>query len=88
MLNVCSQSVHAFLLTREHSNFVNCVRYSPDGNKFITVGSDKKGTIYDGKSGEKLGELSGDDVHTGSIYAASWSRDSKQVRISIFRFYF
>ncbi|BBN03720.1 WD repeat-containing protein 1 (actin-interacting protein 1) [Marchantia polymorpha subsp. ruderalis] len=64
---------------REHSNFVNCVRYSPDGNKFITVGSDKKGTIYDGKSGEKLGELSGDDVHTGSIYAASWSRDSKQV---------
>ncbi|KAG6542384.1 hypothetical protein Mapa_016213 [Marchantia paleacea] len=64
---------------REHSNFVNCVRYSPDGNKFITVGSDKKGIIYDGKSGEKLGELSGDYTHTGSIYAASWSPDSKQV---------
>ncbi|KAL2643049.1 hypothetical protein R1flu_010636 [Riccia fluitans] len=64
---------------RDHSNFVNCVRYSPDGTKFITVGSDKKGFIYDGKAGEKLGELSGDGAHAGSIYAASWSPDSKQV---------
>ncbi|KAL3696296.1 hypothetical protein R1sor_010372 [Riccia sorocarpa] len=64
---------------REHSNFVNCVRYSPDGTKFITVGSDKRGFIYDGKSAEKLGELSGDGAHAGSVYAASWSPDSKQV---------
>ncbi|CAA6665385.1 unnamed protein product [Spirodela intermedia] len=42
---------------REHSNFVNCVRYSPDGTKFITVSSDKKGIIYDGKTGEKWGVL-------------------------------
>lgn len=26
----------------EHSNWVNAVRYSPDGNTIITVGSDKK----------------------------------------------
>lgn len=64
---------------REHSNFVNCVRYSPDGTKFITVSSDKKGIIYDGKTGEKMGELAGEDGHKGSIYAVSWSPDSNQV---------
>ncbi|KAF9623448.1 hypothetical protein IFM89_003032 [Coptis chinensis] len=64
---------------REHSNFVNCVRFSPDGSKFITVSSDKKGLVYDGKTGEKIGEFSSEDGHKGSIYALSWSPDSKQV---------
>ncbi|XP_027367497.1 actin-interacting protein 1-2-like [Abrus precatorius] len=64
---------------RDHSNFVNCVRFSPDGSKFITVSSDRKGIIYDGKTGDKLGELSAEDGHSGSIYAVSWSPDSKQV---------
>lgn len=64
---------------RDHSNFVNCVRYSPDGSKFVTVSSDKKGIIFDGKTGEKIGELSSEGGHTGSIYAVSWSPDGKQV---------
>uniref|UniRef100_A0ACD5TQ75 Uncharacterized protein n=1 Tax=Avena sativa TaxID=4498 RepID=A0ACD5TQ75_AVESA len=64
---------------RDHSNFVNCIRYAPDGTKFITVSSDKKGLIYDGKTGDKIGELSSEDGHTGSIYAVSWSPDSTQV---------
>lgn len=64
---------------RDHSNFVNCVRYSPDGSKFLSVGSDKRGIIFDGKSGEKIGELSSEGGHTGSIYAVSWSPDGKQV---------
>ncbi|CAI9773708.1 unnamed protein product [Fraxinus pennsylvanica] len=64
---------------RDHLNFVNCVRFSPDGSKFITVSSDKKGLIFDAKTGEKLGELSSEDGHKGSIYAVSWSSDSKQV---------
>ncbi|OWM62627.1 actin-interacting protein 1-2 [Punica granatum] len=67
------------LSCRDHSNFVNCVRFSPDGSKFITVSSDKKGKIYDGKTAEKMGELLAEDGHTGSIYAVSWSPDSKQV---------
>ncbi|KAK9278918.1 hypothetical protein L1049_028499 [Liquidambar formosana] len=57
---------------RDHSNFVNCVRFSPDGSKFITVSSDKK--VED-----KIGELSSEDGHKGSIYAVSWSPDGKQV---------
>lgn len=64
---------------RDHSNFVNCVRYSPDGSKFISVSSDKKGIIFDGKTAEKIGELSSEGGHTGSIYAVSWSPDGKQV---------
>ncbi|XP_078431080.1 transducin family protein / WD-40 repeat family protein [Wolffia australiana] len=64
---------------REHSNFVNCVRYSPDGTKFITVSSDRKGIIYDGKTGEKMGELAAENGHKGSIYAVSWSPDSTRV---------
>ncbi|KAG0495461.1 hypothetical protein HPP92_000152 [Vanilla planifolia] len=64
---------------RDHSNFVNCVRFSPDGSKFITVSSDKKGIIFDGKSGDKIGELSMEEGHGGSIYAVSWSPNSKQV---------
>lgn len=64
---------------RDHSNFVNCVRFSPDGSKFISVSSDKNGKIYDGKTAQKIGELSAEDGHTGSIYAVSWSPDGKQV---------
>lgn len=73
-LRVC-----CLLVNREHSNFVNCVRFAPDGSKFITVSSDKKGIIYDGKTCEILGELSSDDGHKGSIYAVSWSPDGQQV---------
>ncbi|GFZ12280.1 transducin family protein [Actinidia rufa] len=64
---------------RDHSNFVNCIRFSPDGNTFITVSSDKKGILYDAKTGVKIGELSSEDGHKGSIYAVSWSPDGKQV---------
>ncbi len=44
-------------LFQDHSRFVTCVRFSPDGSKMATVGLDKKGFIYDGKTGEKLAEL-------------------------------
>lgn len=68
-------------MRRYHSNFANCVRFSPDGSKFITVSSDKKGIIYDGKTAEKIGDLSSEDGHKGSIYAVSWSPDGKQVSL-------
>ncbi|XP_031105427.1 actin-interacting protein 1-2-like [Ipomoea triloba] len=64
---------------RHHSNFVNCLRFSPDGSKLISVSSDKKGVLYDAKTGDKIGELSSENGHQGSIYAVSWNPDSKQV---------
>ncbi|WCJ42052.1 WD repeat-containing protein 1 [Euphorbia peplus] len=67
------------LSLRDHSNFANCVRFSPDGSKFISVSSDKKGMLFDGKTGKKIGDLSSENGHKGSIYAVSWSPDGKQV---------
>lgn len=69
------------MIHRDHSNFVNCVRFSPDGSKCISVSSDKKGVLYDGKTGEIIGKLSQENGHTSSIYAVSWSPDSKKVII-------
>ncbi|CBN79925.1 WD66_PHYPO66 kDa stress protein (p66) [Ectocarpus siliculosus] len=64
----------------QHTNFVNCVRFSPDGSKIATCSSDKKVWLYDGKTGEPLstlGEAAG--AHAGSIYSLAWSPDSSSV---------
>jgi WD40 repeat protein len=63
---------------QDHTRFVNCVRFSPNGEKFVTVGSDKAGHVYDGKTGEHIGALSSTNAHTAGIYSCSWSPDSKQ----------
>lgn len=59
-----------------HTNFVNCVRYSPDGERVVSVSSDRKIQLYDGKTGEQNGDIP--DAHTGGIYSVSWSPDSTQ----------
>ncbi|GAB1607841.1 actin-interacting protein 1-like [Argonauta hians] len=61
-----------------HTNFVNCIRYSPNGEKFISGGADGKAIVYDGKTGEQVGEL-GPPAHKGGIYAIAFSPDSAQV---------
>ncbi|KAG1934645.1 WD repeat-containing protein 1 [Pimephales promelas] len=63
----------------DHSRFVNCVRFSPDGNRYASAGADGQIFLYDGKSGEKLGTLGGEKAHDGGIYAVSWSPDSTQL---------
>jgi WD40 repeat protein len=62
-----------------HTRYVNAVRFSPDGSKVITVGSDKKGFFYDGKEGSPAGELNANGAHGGSIFSVAWSPDSKKV---------
>ena len=42
------------------------VKFSANGDHFASVGSDAKVFLYDGKTGETIGELSG-EVHKGSI---------------------
>jgi WD40 repeat protein len=37
-----------YLLLQEHTNFVNVVRFSPDGSIFITAGADGKVTNLTG----------------------------------------
>uniref|UniRef100_A0A3Q3IJY2 Anaphase-promoting complex subunit 4 WD40 domain-containing protein n=1 Tax=Monopterus albus TaxID=43700 RepID=A0A3Q3IJY2_MONAL len=63
----------------DHSQFVNCVRFSPDGNVFATAGADGQIFIYDGTKGELISPLGGEKAHNGGIYAISWSPDSSQL---------
>lgn len=63
----------------EHSQFVNCVRFSPDGSHFATASADGQIFVYDGQKGELLRSLGGDKAHKGGIYALSWSPDSSQL---------
>ncbi|XP_071372656.1 WD repeat-containing protein 1 isoform X2 [Centroberyx affinis] len=62
-----------------HSRFVNCVRFSPDGNRFATAGADGQIILYDGKTGDKIGSLGGEKAHSGGVYAVSWSPDSSRL---------
>lgn len=64
---------------RDHSQFVNCIRFSPDGSRFVTAGADGQIFIYDGTTGERVGSLGGEKAHKGGIYAVSWSPDSSQL---------
>ncbi|KAK2154102.1 hypothetical protein LSH36_276g00012 [Paralvinella palmiformis] len=66
------------LTINDHSRFANCVRYSPNGETFISGGADGRAFIYDGKTAEKKGEL-GDPAHQGGIYALCFSPDSTSV---------
>lgn len=61
-----------------HKNFVNCIRYSPDGAHLVSVSSDKTARIYSG-DGVFVGELEPAGEHTGSIYSVAWSPDSARV---------
>uniref|UniRef100_UPI00358DF9B6 WD repeat-containing protein 1 n=1 Tax=Myxine glutinosa TaxID=7769 RepID=UPI00358DF9B6 len=64
---------------KNHTRFVNCVRFSPDGSHLATASADGKIIIYDGKTGEMVCGLGGDKAHDGGIYAVSWSPDGSQL---------
>ncbi|CAJ0904569.1 11324_t:CDS:10 [Entrophospora sp. SA101] len=70
---------------KDHTSFVQGVKFSPNGDTLVTVGSNKI-FLYNGTTGEKLIDLSEkageSDSHKGSIYAVSWSPDSKQLLTS------
>jgi WD40 repeat protein len=60
-----------------HTNFVNCVRYSNDGNHVVSVGSDKKVQFYNGATGEPSNAIA--NAHTGTVYSAAFSPDSTKL---------
>jgi WD40 repeat protein len=39
---------------KSHTNYINQLKYSPDGKKLISVSSDRKIVMYDGMSFEKI----------------------------------
>lgn len=64
-----------------HSNFVNCVRYSPDGSKAVSVSSDKKIQFYDGATGNPTTEIAA-NTHAGTISSVAWSPDGTKIMTS------
>ena len=69
--------------SHDHTRFVQAVQYSPNGDHFATAGADSKLFLYDGKTGDKVAELSAaEDSHTGGIFSIAWSPDSTQLLTS------
>lgn len=64
---------------KSHTNFVNCVKYSPNGEHFVSGGADGMIFLYNGKTGEEICALGGGKAHKGGVYGISWSPDSKFV---------
>ncbi|VEL32297.1 unnamed protein product, partial [Protopolystoma xenopodis] len=62
-------------ISKKHSNFVNCVRFSPTGAVFISGGADGRIFVYDGDSGECLYEV--EPAHKGGVYGIAFSPDGK-----------
>ncbi|KAI9205325.1 WD40-repeat-containing domain protein [Polychytrium aggregatum] len=64
----------------DHTRFVQCVRFSPNGSHFVSAGMDGKIFLYDGKEGNRVAELSAaPNSHTGGVFSVSWSPDSTQL---------
>lgn len=64
-----------------HTNFVRDVKYSPDGQFIVSVGSDRAIVLYDGKTGEFSKKI-GEGEHHGSIFAVSWIDNTQFVTSS------
>ncbi|KAF2772494.1 tricorn protease domain 2-containing protein [Teratosphaeria nubilosa] len=64
-------------LRSKHDKFIYGTQFSPDGNTLVSVGSDRRIWLYDGKTGEAIKQI-GEGEHKGSIFAISWAPDSKK----------
>lgn len=63
-----------------HNKEIWCAKYSPDGTKLVSVGSDKKIVLYDPREGTEAGVLEGvENAHTASIMGCCWSPDSTKL---------
>ncbi|KAJ2661887.1 WD40 repeat-like protein [Coemansia sp. RSA 1200] len=72
-------------LMTDHKGFVQDARFAPSDEYFVTVGSDSRIMLYDGKTGELVRQVaaaSPADAHTGTIFAVSWSPDSRLIMTS------
>lgn len=62
----------------EHTNFVNAVRYAPNGELFASAGSSGRILLHEGKTSDYIGEI-GDPAHKGGIYSLAFSPDSERL---------
>ena len=62
----------------KHDKFIYGTQFSPDGSSIVSVGSDRRIWLYDGKTGEAQKQL-GEGEHKGSIFGVSWAKDGKKL---------
>ncbi|KAM7537988.1 hypothetical protein Aperf_G00000076373 [Anoplocephala perfoliata] len=63
---------------RDHTNFVQCCKFSPRGDILVTGGSDGKLFAYDATSGDKISEI-GSPAHKGGIYGIDFSPSGERL---------
>lgn len=64
-------------LRGKHDKFIYGTQFSPDGSTLVSVGSDRRIWLYDGKTGEVKSQIR-EGEHKGSIFGVSWAKDSKK----------
>ncbi|BET01561.1 WD domain, G-beta repeat [Nesidiocoris tenuis] len=68
-----------FVMTKkDHTRFVQAVRYSPNGELFASAGFDGKVFLYDGKTADLVSEV-GSPAHKGGVYGVAWKPDGTQL---------
>mmetsp|Transcript_10356 Transcript_10356/g.15821 ORF Transcript_10356/g.15821 Transcript_10356/m.15821 type:complete len:673 (+) Transcript_10356:129-2147(+) len=60
-----------------HTRAVNCIRYTSDGSKIVSVGADKTVALYEGKTMKLLHKL--ENVHKGNIYVCAWNESNQYI---------
>jgi WD repeat-containing protein 1 (actin-interacting protein 1) len=65
-------------LVSKRDKFIYGTQFSPDGSALVSVGSDRRIWLYDGKTGEAIKQI-GEGEHKGSIFGVSWAPDSKRL---------
>ena len=68
-----------------HNRFVQDVRFAPSGDLFASVGSDARGFLYDGKTGDMKADL-GEGIHGGTIVSMSSRSPSYLISNRFFQF--
>jgi WD40 repeat protein len=64
---------------KEHSGFVSDAAFSPDGNRIVTVGEDRKINLYDGGDGKFIRSIVAERGHTGSILSVGWDVTGEKI---------
>lgn len=68
--------------SKQHTNFVTCLRYNKSGEHFVSGSSDRKIYLYEGKDCGELKEVQSANPHTRTVTGVTWLDDKTFVTSS------